>query len=222
MPTSTVTGTSAIDDGYFDTSSTFRNLGAHTAWNAGRYSAGLTRHLARVNSGNFPGGTITGFRFKFYRFGNANSTQAGVLQAHVVANANTWIEGTGLPADPWITNAPCWLYRQYNVVSWAGSSGLGTDGTDYDTDASPPTWAFSAYTSGGDVLQTMTLDESWVAPWRDGGHTNNGMRFSVTDEATTGKFLACRTSEHANACYFEIDYAAGAFFFQHYVAARAH
>lgn len=97
-----------------------------------------------------------------------HSTKNSTLSVYKITDANgDWIEGTATGYQQ--TGSPCWSYKVFDTVAWAGSEGMATAGTDYiDTNLvsssfTSPTYTLTFNTDGKTVLQ------DWF-----GDATNNG------------------------------------------------
>lgn len=78
------------------------------------------------------GSVVNSATLTLYQAGAA-AANAFTLTAYAIKSGNGgWIEGTKNNATAG-TGEPCWDYKEYNTVAWAGSAGLSTAGTDYDS-----------------------------------------------------------------------------------------
>lgn len=202
-PTTTISGTAAIEDAQILTVQTSYNYGGRSTWVIGCSASGVVYHsVFRVLAAGLPGGTITAARMYFYRASYGVSTQPGTLQAFAVTDANTWVEGTVVGSLQ--TGSCCWGYAKYNTQAWAGSVGCSTIGTDYDNE-SPAELAYAAYTSGVDVLMEFTLKASWFSAWKAGSRVVNGFVVKDKNETVGSDVLARSTEDASYGPYFEID-----------------
>lgn len=72
--------------------------------------------------------TIVSATLSLYNSANINGSTA--VNLFKVADANgDWVEGTATGQIQ--AGSPCWNFKAYNTVTWAGSVGLATAGTDY-------------------------------------------------------------------------------------------
>ena len=210
-PTATISGTTAIEDNLMRSlvagNTQLLNYGGFEGHGVGYEGASaVQREVVRVAAASIPAGTISAFRFLPYRYSQAIETAAGTLLAYIIKDANTWVEGTASGAQQ--AGSSCWAYAKLTSQAWAGSAGCDTSGTDYDADASPPSLAFDAYSSGPDVLQTMVLEAAWATAWRDGARVANGFLLLNQTETTAGSYWSARSTEAAsNQPTFEIDYS---------------
>ena len=97
-----------------------------------------------------------------------HSKTNSTLSVYKITDANgDWIEGTATGSNQ--TGSPCWSYKVFDTVAWAGCVGMTTAGTDYiDTNLvsssfTSPTYTLTFNTDGKTVLQ------DWF-----GDATNNG------------------------------------------------
>lgn len=85
-------------------------------------------------SGVPAGATITAVTLSVNTWDDANRTQNDTVNVFTVAEANEgWSEGGSCGAPD--NDDACWAYKAYNYSNWAGSAGLSTSGTDYDSTA---------------------------------------------------------------------------------------
>lgn len=110
-----------------------------------------------------------------------------------ISDANgDWIPGDnyGSTAD---AGEPCWNYKEYNTVGWAGSAGLSTSGTDYEATALG-SFVIPASAVTGDHY-TCAIDTDTVAAWF-GQSTNNGIIMRCSGNA---EYIG--SAENTNASY---------------------
>jgi len=169
----------------------------------------IFRFVMRLDETEIPDGVLTGFRVRMTRTSHANSQNGNTLEAYIIKSANDWVEGTTGGGAP-ESGACCWNYAKYTSQSWAGSAGCGTSGTDYDADASPPSFSYSSYTTGPDVPISIELDPAWPTAWRD-GRDNEGILFKANDEVSSLTQIFFHSTEGTTPPYFEIDYASKIF-----------
>lgn len=193
-PTTIISGTTDIED------ADLVSLWPFSQYNYGglataNLATNAPTHLLRLVSG-IPNGNITGFRF----FLKSMQSNTNTIQAHFVADANDYVEGSGGGIAPEV-GACNWFYAKHATQSWAGSNGCNTSGVDYDADLSPPTLALSGATG----WETFVLDSEWPPLWRDGIRTVNGMRITM-NTGTSARWWASEAPLGVNQPYFEIDY----------------
>jgi hypothetical protein len=196
-PTVTISGTSAIEDAMIHGVNTTYNYGSQNTFSVDSITP--TRSLLRIATSSLPPGVHDAFRLFMYHGTNGRTTRA-----YFVADANAdWVEGTVQTQAQ--TGSCCWAYKAYHAstpTNWAGSAGLGTSGTDYDADASPPS---CATTSANAYLQ-LTLRGSWSQSWKNGSRANGGIRLVCASGADGIQ----STEASSNQPYAEIDYTARA------------
>jgi len=182
MITATIPAAS-IQDTWLNSSNSFTNYSTNTtAVYVG--NGNLYRSVVRFDQTLIPAGTITGMRFYAWYY----QGDGGTIVANVIKDANAWVYATC-----------CWA-KQKTSTNWAGSAGCNTDGTDYDTDASPPTIVnlqINQYTP-------MVLLPATATAWRDGTRINNGIVLSSLD--TIARYYPTEYTTVGNRPYFEIDY----------------
>lgn len=189
-PTATLSGTSAIEDTFLNSSGVTTNWGNFSGVYYG--NGGSYVPIWRIDKTQIPSGTISALRLNAY----SSATAASALSSYFIADANTWVEGTASGSAQ--VGSCCWDYAIYSTQAWAGSAGCATSGTDYDADASPPTTTPSA---GWNIIDLVA---SWATAWRDSTRANNG--FIMHNATNTGYFYS--TENASNQPYFEIDYSA--------------
>jgi hypothetical protein len=132
-------------DGYAGTEDTFVASGALTNKNFGVYAslhiygsdyASTRRPLIRFDLGalsrQYTGVESILLTNLAYAVPADLSTPGGTLAVHRILPANKdWVEGTG--GNAVVAGAPCWDFKAYNTTVWAGSAGLSTAGTDYES-----------------------------------------------------------------------------------------
>jgi hypothetical protein len=193
-PTATLSGTSAIEDAMIHGVNTTLNYGGSTSFSV---DAGTpTRSLLRLVTAAIPAGLHSAFRLYMY-----HSTNGRTVRAYFVSDANaTWVEGT--VATQAQTGSCCWAYKAYHATTptaWAGSAGLGTSGTDYDADASPP----SCTTIAGNAYLVLNLRYAWSQAWKNATRANGGIRLVCA----AGADGINSTENASNQPYAEIDYS---------------
>ena len=194
-PTTTITGSSAIEDNNLRTGgANNNNWGASAYLNITYDNNGVMRFSASL----IPAGTLTAFRLSIYTTtGTGNGAQ---LNVYFIKDANTWVEGTKNGTVE--TGSSCWQYAKYNTQSWAGSLGCSKSGTDYDANASPPTMTLTVNAR----QPSLALPVAWVTAWRDATRVNNGI--VIRGVASLSPFFYSSDQAPPQNAYFEIDYAA--------------
>ena len=108
-----------------------------------------------------------------------------------IASANNdWIEGIHNDATA-TANEPCWNYRKYNTVNWAGSVGCSTSGTDYE--ASSLGTVSVEWNDPVGTEKASSLTASRIEDWFGVSNTNYGLLlnseagawFASAEDATT-------------------------------------
>lgn len=191
-PTTQITGTTDIED-------TWVQIGDHNNWGGDTFiHVGVNdsrRALIRIATvDSIPEGTITALKLHF-RATVVSGVQT--LAAHVITDANDWVEGT---ATGQVQGGSCDAFHTvHDTVAWAGSAGCGTSGVDYDADGSPPQLTF--FTTGWRVLN---LKPEWAVAWRDGVRNPNGIR--IAQKVAQSGHAVFFSTEGGAPLYFEIDY----------------
>lgn len=205
--TRVIKGADVVEDALLDNEGSDANrnsnFGNYNGLFAGTLLGNYERSVIRFATGALPDGSILAVRLCLWQNPFAASTQDSIITIRRIKAANDWAVGTATGASQ--AGSCCWNYAKYNTQGWAGSVGCGTEGTDYDTDASPPSLALAAFTSGSNTVRTITLPVAWVTGWRSGG--NNGIMLKEASEDTSGKFLFFLSTEVTGfGPYLEIDY----------------
>ena len=124
---------------------------------------------------------------------NGGTAVAATHTVYSIASGNSgWVEGTVNAATE--TGSPCWNWKEYNTVAWAGSAGLSTAGTDYESSS---VGSFtSAAGDAADLEYSTALTAARVAGWFGASNTNYGLVilssssssqfFKGAENATTG------------------------------------
>lgn len=210
-PTTTISGTTDIQDALMNASGATLNYGGQSSQygvqvGVQNLTGSNRRTLLRLAASAIPAGTLTALRSCLTRYSYSGCTVAGQINWYICTDASAWVEGSSTAALE--NGACCWGHAVYNTLAW-NTAGCGGSGTDYDADADPPTTAFAAYTTGDPVLFTTTLDVAWAQAWKAASRVNNGMVI-MEPSASNGKaFLAASSEYSANQPYFEVDYTTG-------------
>lgn len=145
----------------------------------------------------------------------AGSAITGDFSIYAVSDANAgWIQGnktgalatTGEPAWNFIAGGPTPGDPLTGSTPWAGSIGLGTAGTDYDT----PALFTGTYTSGSTTPITVTLPTSLIADWINNPSTNGGLflRFDTEVNTVVARFRSSEFTTIADRPMLTVDYTA--------------
>lgn len=200
MATTTISGTAAVEDAMlFDGSAGDTNFGGGLTLAAGRQASGpfLYRSLVKFDASLIPAGTVDAMRMIFTQW--RHSSSGGTAKWYKVLKS--FVEGT---SNGGIQVGSCtWNSREHGSLLWA-TPGLG-DGTDYETDASPPEYVVPTGT-GADAVRTVALKAAWASSARD---TAIWCRIVITNAAVDNRLLM-RSTEHASPPYFEVDVSAPA------------
>jgi hypothetical protein len=205
-PTTTLNGTTALDDTTISIQSS-NNYGGLAYTICGVLSTLARRALYRCVSSSIPKGRIVEARLNLYRRSNASSANSNTINAYVLKDTTAaWVEGTSTGSAQ--SGSCSWSYTVDNTGTWVSGSTTGpsVEGTDYDTDASPPSNTYAALTSGSDALSTFLLRPAWLYAWRDGERMNNGVILRATDESTNNSTILFRSNEDSTKPALEIDY----------------
>ena len=198
-PTVTISGAGAIEDnsllvgdGEFVFST--MNTGGAIEWHLYNPTAaeGEARVVVRFDKTQIPAGTIDAGRLIMKVLAVSNASNAS---AYVLKDAAAWVEGTANFADQ--VGSSCWDTR--TAAAWPGSAGAKTSGTDYDANASPPTFSTAAGT------RTLALNTTAIAAWRDATRVNNGIVIGVGG-STVATLGSTENATSGNRPYVEIDY----------------
>jgi hypothetical protein len=199
------TFTNQIQDTYVIdiTGATYSNLnfGAREDFSVGT-AVGLRKGLLRFDLTSLPAGydSIKRITLKLTEHPTYDSTGSGLINAYRIAAANKeWVEGTGSGAAQ--DGSACWAYKAYSATSptnWAGSPGLSTPGTDYDTET---VGTFDFDTTSNRVYEvelapyTPALRDALVAEWR--GPQANNAGIVLIGPTVKGNELEIASSENS-------------------------
>ncbi len=194
-PTVQITGTTDLEDTSLIAANNDNHGGSSTVYTGnGDSYRGLVR-IATI--GAIPAGTITALKLVAY----ASTASSSVpLVAHIVTNANAWVEGTS-NFTPQVGSA-CWNQSRYLEQNWAGHPipGCGEEDVDFDGDPSPPEHFYA--TTG---WHTFSLKPEWATAWRDATRDPNGVRLTQKTAVAGGVYLLS-TERAGYELYFEVDY----------------
>jgi hypothetical protein len=192
-PTTTISGTTDIDDVCPREASPDVNYGASTS-SMGVFDAStnMRRPLVKMRTGAIPAGTIN--TLTYY----CQPGSQGTVYINRIVTGNQWNEGTNNGGVS--TGDATWNHRQHPSTNWLGSAGCTHSTTDY---ATSPEYSLTTHNS---VVDHIDLDASWATNWRDGGYDNNGivMRPNGADSSIYPSGATLGTGN-----YFIIDYTAG-------------
>ena len=128
--------------------------------------------------------------------GNAAQTAAVTLKAYCILAANTgWVEGT--KNGDVEAGSCCWNDHTYqNVQEWAGSAGLSTPNTDYNSSE------LASHAIGDDVAGTtydISLATAQVKNWFGSNDNNHGVFQRAPAETTNGVYAEIAGSDNGTA-----------------------
>jgi hypothetical protein len=200
--------TSDADTGFYS-GVPLRNYGAALAIFPG-YKMLFRFDLSSITSGS----TCSAATIKITTPDTQTRTGTPTISYYKISDANgDWIEGTGIP-DTAKTGEPCWSYKAYdatNPISWAGSAGLSTAGTDYiNTVLGSVTFPYTC-NPGDSYTATFNADGRTVLQSWFGVISNNGLVAIVTSGVGGWTQQVCM-SEHATEAYrpvLTVTYTAG-------------
>lgn len=176
------------DDTMLSAAQTGHNGGIYDHINVGAVGAGSARRaIIRFAIGAYALNTLATVTLRLKS--NAAALIAGTLQAYAIKPANAgWVEGVQNWAAA-ATTDPSWAKKsQTPDVAWAGSAGLGTGGTDYDsTSLGTLTWDLNPNTWYQMTMSAALLQAVCAA--------NNGFVLIADDEATANKYCDLRSND---------------------------
>ena len=144
-----------VEDNRVDSNNDTYNNGIHPNGYTGDNGGGRTlREHARYNFVDIPAGaTCDSAVMSIYDTNWANRTADLTITLYEIATANgNWVEGTTMNAAE--VGSPCWGFKIYNSVAWAGSAGMSTAGTDYVNTS----LGSAVFTDGVSGYRTITLN----------------------------------------------------------------
>ncbi len=160
-------------------------------------------------------GSIESVTLTFTTIAESTLNNTNVLiNLYQISNANAgWKAGTASGAVQ--TTASTWNNLSHNTVTWAGSQGLGTPGTDYLTTIINGTKTVTTGNSQSPltvtgVTYTWTLPIALVEEWISG--INAGLLLDVADfdELNSGDYVKFGSANHTTEAwrpYLTINYA---------------
>jgi hypothetical protein len=134
-----------------------------------------------------------------------STSVAGTVTAYRITQANkAWVAGTATATNGAVALAgeACWSYKAYPATGWAGSAGLSTAGTDYETVALGS--LDNVVMSGGPFTLELGNAKSLVDEWSGPQAANAGLLLT----ATTPNLYLC-SSDHATVAVrplLEVEY----------------
>lgn len=120
--------------------------------------------------------SVTLTMFQIAEGASNNGAEVDVNLYQIQSANGGWVEGTGSGSAQ--AGSSSWNYKANATVSWAGSAGLSTSGTDYVASAIDGTKTIIAKTGSGGTY-TWNLPVSLIQSWIDG--ENTGLLFAATD-----------------------------------------
>lgn len=154
------------------------------------------------------GASVNSASLTLYQAGSA-AANAFTLTAYAIKSGNGgWIEGTKNNATAG-AGEPCWDAKEADgsggvTTAWAGSAGLGTAGTDYETTAIGSVNGNRSDANG--TAYVITLNTTAVAAWL--GNTANYGILVVTSSGC-GAIASAENATSGSRPQLDIDYTAG-------------
>jgi hypothetical protein len=166
------------------------NYGAYNRISSGTVGSMNQRSIMRFDVSALDGlyTSINSITLRVYNYDdNADNLGANVdvtTNVHAITAANrAWIEGTSTGGAA--TGQSTWNNRAHNTSSWAGSAGLGTVGTDYDSTvlasytmlvaSKPADGAAIDFTFTGTTLALTGLIDAWMVDNVNNSQANPGL-----------------------------------------------
>ena len=180
------------------------NQGAHLWGYCGGYTSRELRELQRFDLSSIPAGSVCDAATLYlYDTNWSLRTVDNPIAIYRIAAANgDWIEGT--QQDEAQVGSPCWSYKAYNTVGWAGSAGLKTAGTDYvDTVLGSAT-----FTDGVSGYRGITLTAAGLAVLESWFGSTGGPGWILIGSTTVGTWSEwhSRQGTDGNRPYLEVTY----------------
>src|SRR3990167_347459 len=196
-----------VEDNRVDSNNDTYNNGIHPNGYTGDNGGGRTlREHARYNFVDIPAGaTCDSAVMSIYDTNWANRTADLTITLYEIATANgNWVEGTTMNAAE--VGSPCWGFKIYNSVAWAGSAGMSTAGTDYVNTS----LGSAVFTDGVSGYRTITLNASGKTKLEDwfGDATNNGFILFGTGAGATWTEWQSRQGTDGQRPYLTVGYTA--------------
>jgi hypothetical protein len=148
------------------------------------------------------GSIVNSATLKLYQAGSAAANAFTLTAFDILVGNSGWIEGTKNNATAG-AGEPCWNYKAYNTVAWAGSVGLGTSGTDYNA-ANIGTDTGNRSDPNG-TEYAIALAPAAVAAWL-GNAANYGIK--VITSTGCGAIASAENATAARRPLLEIDWTA--------------
>lgn len=151
------------------------------------------------------GSTVNSATLTLYQAGSA-AANAFTLTAYNIKSGNGgWIEGTKNNATAG-AGEPCWDAKEADglggvTTAWAGSAGLGTSGTDYDT-TNIGTVSGNRSDANG-TAYAISLNTTAVAAWL-GNSANYGIK--VVTSSGCGAIASAENATSGSRPKLDIDY----------------
>ena len=144
--------------------------------------------------------TLKLYANKYYKTG---------VSIYAIKPANAaWVEGSVQWAVE--TGSSCWNYKAYDTSDWAGSAGLGTPDTDYD---SVPLATFDTLNNGAGGMISIALTghagltlKDLIDHWSGDQANNAGLLLKADDESSGSAMLASSEVLFGAAPELVIDY----------------
>lgn len=125
-----VTNYQGTDDAYIVPGAPNNNYGQYGAQVSPTGTRGLMRFNLSSLSGKFSAINSVSLQLNISIL--SGSVTTGTIQAFAISSANSgWVEGTAYGSAQ--TGSSSWNYAKNTTQAWAGSAGLSTAGTDYDS-----------------------------------------------------------------------------------------
>jgi hypothetical protein len=164
------------------------------------YLGGGTITLICFSVASVPAGsTCTAATFYCWLDAAAGGTKTVTIYS-VASGNNDWIEGASNGAIN--AGEPCWSWKGYNTVAWAGSAGMSTADTDYES----ASLGSFVHTNGdaANTAYTAALATDRIAQWFGSDALNYGLMLK-----SSGDFAHIWSSDHTTPAYrpkISIDY----------------
>lgn len=190
-PTTTISGTTDIDDGTLIAFWADRNSGVDPKLS---FQSGTTKFIIRANDSAIPEGVYTKADLNLY-----TTFVRGYSMYRILPVNAGWGEGRGLDYFTALAGEYTRDSARHTIQLWA-SSFLGTAGLDYTT-----TGSITGTTTTG-VFNKFDLTP-FFSSWSDGTYANAGVLF-VGTSGSTGDFVS--TDGTSNQPWYDLEYTAAA------------
>jgi hypothetical protein len=204
-PTATISGTTDLTDNGLRQASANANYGSNPNGICGNAGTGsnIWRTIVKISTSAIPSGRIDAWSFKLYHNLHSTSQNADTLDMYrVLRDAPEGNTNGGTD-----TGSSCWNYAKYSTVAWT-TAGCGSSGNDYNGSDSE-SFAYSAKTAGGDVLDTWSIGSgnlAWLSGWKIGSVSNYGVIIKGRGEADNSSYFYRSTEAASNQFSMSIDY----------------